>query len=295
MNTTKFYSVSVLAFLAMLLSFNSNADDYFRTATHKGTLISVKPIIINDSVSPHDINDYFSFQVNSKARVLITLTNLRDDANLGLYDANNKMLGISTNQARANETIQANLAPGKYVVRVASNRLIADTTYTLKIATGLRGGIPVPNPRPAPIPRPVPNPIPRPNPIPIPRPTPAPQPAPPQIGQIFIRGLSYADHTAQARLPQRQASVNGSFNLSVSSMNFNSGTVKVILQDVNRSGGFGSTVFELKSFTRQGSRLVVRGPGLPHIFANRTYHLTVFQYLPGGVRNYASLGNITLR
>ena len=52
--------------------------------------------------------------------------------------------------------------------------------------------------------------------------------------------------------------------------------------------------FELKSFTRQGSRLIARGPGLALIFAD---HLP-----PNGVsiftrrvRNYASLGNITLR
>ena len=53
--------------------------------------------------------------VHSQARVLVSLLNLKDDANLGLYDASNKVLGMLTKRGRDDEHIQVNLAPGKYV------------------------------------------------------------------------------------------------------------------------------------------------------------------------------------
>ena len=261
-------------------------------ARYVGTLGS-RPIILNDSVSSHDTNDYFRFSLRRGTRVTITLTNYNDNANLGLYDSRGRMLGLSTRLGRQTDQVVKNLGAGSYTVRVASYKKPprgpwSNTNYTLRISSY--------SPKPAPRPvlnRPV---TPRPSPRPVvTRPaTPRPNPRP-RVGTTVIRGIRYQDHSAGTSLSPSTTSVSGSFSISSSTLNFNTrGTLKVVLQDVARPGNsFGVTAFQLRNVRRVGNRLIVQGPGLP-LFRNRTFHVSVFIYT-GSQNLHANAGRITFR
>jgi len=142
-------------------------------------------------------------------------------------------------------------------------------------------GIPVRQPVPARTPRPTPPPS-----TPPPRP-PASQP----VGQVFIRGLPYEDHSANTRLGSSTVQAGQSFRIESTSLPLD-GQIRVTMQDVNRGNGFGVTAYQLTNVRRAGNALIVQAPNLP-VLTNRTYHIAVFVY--GSTNRTANAGRLTIR
>lgn len=259
---------SVLVLLFLFCAFKAMADDTFQTARYIGAT-TLRTLSVNGNVNANDVNDYMAFQVTTPGNYLLTLGNMTANASLGIYDHTNKILGLSTNPGNQQETIRVSLSPGRYVVRVASWQLINNTNYTLSITNQ---SIVV---RPTPIPRP------------------APTPAPPQIGKIVIRGIPYNNHSNYTTMSTNRVLLGDYFNINSRTLNFNPGTVKVVLQEVNRGGGFGHTVYELRGINRYGNSLQVQAPWL-QLFKGRTFYVSVFQYT-GAQNNYAQAGQITFQ
>ena len=102
------------------------------------------------------------------------------------------------------------------------------------------------------------------------------------VGQIYIRGLRYNDHSGNTTLAPAVANLGGVIEIASSSLFFEMlpgaapRTVQVLLQDVNRPvNSFGVTVFELTSMVAAGTTLQVQLPLQP-VFQGRSFHVTVF-------------------
>lgn len=254
---------SILLLSSLLTSFTTFADDTFQTARFIGTL-QTKAISFSDNVNANDVNDYFYFQVNQATNIQVALTNLTADASVGLYSSTGTMLTMSSNPGTQNESMSQSLQAGKYIVRVASWQLINNANYTLTISNKSIVFNPIPRPAPA-----------------------------PTISKIVIRGIPYNNHSPYSKISTNQVLLGDYFNIKSSTLNFNQGTVKVILQDVNTSGGFGINVYELKGINRYGNTIQVQAPWL-QLFRNRTFHVSIFQYT-GNENNYAEVGRITFQ
>lgn len=167
-------------------------------------------------------------------------------------------------------------------MRVTSWQHQANTRYRLTLKNSLR--ITVPGPRPGtgiggPFPRPLP---------------PTRPPHTPNLGTIVVRGIPYVDHSPYTNLSVKTVLLGDYFNINTQTLNFNNqGTLKVFIQDVNTPTGLGVTGFELKGVHQYGKSLQIQAPWL-HLFKNRTFHVTVFQYT-GQKNNYAQAGTITFK
>ena len=273
--------MKLLCLLLLLPSLNTFADDTHATSQWIGT-VGNSPLVIANSVSSHDHNDYFSFDVAVKGTYQLTLDQLRDNASLGLYRLDGSLVGYSVNQGTQPEKLSYQLNRGRYVVRIASWQLSATTTYRLTIKNASVVITPGPtNPR---------NPLPR-HPR-LPRPTrPTRPPHTPQLGQIVIRGIPYVDHSKYATLSKSQVLLGDYFNIDTQTMNFNQGgTVKVFIQEVNGHTGLGVTGYELRGVHKYGKNLQVQAPWL-QLFRNRKFNVSVFHYT-GQKNHYAHAGII---
>lgn len=86
-----------------------------------------------DWVGQADANDYYRFDIDETSDVTITLSNMQDDANLYLYDANGTRLARSyTPGTAADESIEITLEAGTYYARVLRNSS-ANTDYLLTL------------------------------------------------------------------------------------------------------------------------------------------------------------------
>ncbi|MBF0159015.1 MAG: pre-peptidase C-terminal domain-containing protein [Magnetococcales bacterium] len=87
-----------------------------------------------DFVGVRDPSDYYQFQLATAANVSLGLSELEGDADLVLFDSNDRMIAYSINNGQDAEQIQANrLAAGNYKVWVC--QLTGDSTrYTLSLS-----------------------------------------------------------------------------------------------------------------------------------------------------------------
>ena len=80
-------------------------------------------------VGSADLNDYYKFTVAGGGTLSLSMTELRNNADLGLYDSNGVLLASSTRTGTLSESISRTLTAGTYYVR--SLAIGGDTTYTL--------------------------------------------------------------------------------------------------------------------------------------------------------------------
>jgi len=121
------------------------------------------------------------------------------------------------------------------------------------------------------------------------------------VGDIYIRGLRYNDHSRNASMSPTSLTNGGTISVYCSSVNFsmlnNSGyRFTVALQDVNRGDGYGVTAFQLRSVRVNGNMLYVDVPfdAMYNYLRNRTFYLTVTIIGPQPW-HYVYPGTITLR
>jgi len=268
---------AIMLLYTILFFFNPNAwaDNTHQSAAYIGT-VGPQPKVIFNQVSNHDHNDYFSFDVTISGQYQFTLDQMTDNASLGVFRIDGSLIGYSINQGTTPEVLKYQLNKGRYVVRIASWQLTANTNYRLTIKN--QSLVVRPPSRPI-------NPWPR-----IPRPN----PTSPQLGNITIRGIPYFDHSRYASLSTSQVLLGDYFNLNTQTMNFNQGgQVKVFIQEVNGHSGFGITGYELRGVNAYGKNLQIQAPWL-HMFKNRKFNVTVFQYT-GSKNHYAHAGVITFK
>ena len=121
--------------------------------------------------------------------------------------------------------------------------------------------------------------------------TPPQRPANQPVGQVYIRGIPYQDHSANTRLSTATIQGGQSFRIESTTLPLD-GQIRVTMQDVNRGNGFGVTAFQLTNVRRSGNTLIVQAPNLP-LLKNRTYHIAVFVY--GATNRTANAGRLTIR
>ena len=120
------------------------------------------------------------------------------------------------------------------------------------------------------------------------------------VGEIYIRGLRYQDHSRNASLHTASLVNGGTLAISCGSLNFsqlnNRGyRFSVVLQDVNRPNGYGVTVFQLRSLRVSGNRLFADVPfdASYNYLKNRSSVVTVFVIGPQPW-HYVHAGTISL-
>lgn len=91
---------------------------------------------VTGSVSVNDIDDYYRFQLDNIATVRIDLTGIPvgADYDLYLYDASGGPVTVSNNSGSVNETIQTQLASGRYYIRIYSLNYADPNIYQLRWA-----------------------------------------------------------------------------------------------------------------------------------------------------------------
>ncbi|NJR60910.1 MAG: hypothetical protein HC769_20040 [Cyanobacteria bacterium CRU_2_1] len=160
------------------------------------------PLRKNVARAAIDQKDYYVFDLKSSGSLTVSLSRLRADANLEIFNSAGRSLGRSNKRGRANESIALNNASAGIHYVLVSSAARAQTRYLLSLSTissfpaitplpvsGLGGGVERPvspgggpgggSPSPSPSPNPNPSPSPNPNPSPSPNPTPAPVPVDP--------------------------------------------------------------------------------------------------------------------
>lgn len=76
-------------------------------------------LVVNNALARREFADYFSFSVNTRGNVNLTLNNLTADADLRLYDADGDTITTSSASGAAAEHISRSLNAGAYVARVS--------------------------------------------------------------------------------------------------------------------------------------------------------------------------------
>ena len=97
-----------------------DSDGTFPTATNIGGLGDYEA---SDSIGLQadgyrDINDYRKFTISEKSKFSLNLTNLKQNADVELYDADQVLLKSSRKSGQADESISDVLTKGDYYVRV---------------------------------------------------------------------------------------------------------------------------------------------------------------------------------
>lgn len=121
------------------------------------------------------------------------------------------------------------------------------------------------------------------------------------VGEIYIRGIKYLDHTRNTSMSPTVVQGGGFFTIVTRSLFFQGvpGSerydVRVILQDTaappNSSGGVVS--YRLTNVRAQGQVLTAQAPDHP-VLRGRSYHVTVFLIGPQPM-HYAYAGVLTVR
>lgn len=98
---------------------------------------SLKPKAINfsDSIGGNDASDYFRASLKSRTSVELSLTGLKQDANLQLLQKSGKVIKQSNKKGKSDEAIKLTLDSGVYYFHVVGTS--KETGYTLR-ATGNR-------------------------------------------------------------------------------------------------------------------------------------------------------------
>jgi hypothetical protein len=112
-----------------------DSDGTFPTATNIGGLGDYEA---SDSIGLQadgyrDTNDYRKFTISEKSNFSLNLTNLKQNADVELYDANQVLLKSSRKSGQANESISDVLTKGDYFVRVLPKGS-AGTSYDLNMS-----------------------------------------------------------------------------------------------------------------------------------------------------------------
>ena len=89
-------------------------DDTFDTANR----IDSTAIISDDVDVSFDISDFYTFNLSEESTVDVLLTDLFDDADIALYDADRNFIQSSTNAVFDDESIVADLPAGDYFLEV---------------------------------------------------------------------------------------------------------------------------------------------------------------------------------
>jgi hypothetical protein len=105
------------------------------TAWNMGTLSSQQTY--QEFVGGTDVSDYYQFTLTRKQWVNLHLTNLIQDANLQLSDANGAVIQSSTNADNWDEAINLELDAGTYQLEVSAE---AETSYYLSLSGSGYGG-----------------------------------------------------------------------------------------------------------------------------------------------------------
>jgi hypothetical protein len=109
----------------------------------------------NDAVSSSDINDFYRFDLTESGRFTLSLSGMRADADVQLFNSRGEQIARSINGGSLSESIVSQLTAGTYYVRVYSFAG-SNTSYSLRLETAASttpNPTPVPNP-PTPIPTP---------------------------------------------------------------------------------------------------------------------------------------------
>ncbi|MFN6540285.1 MAG: pre-peptidase C-terminal domain-containing protein [Nostoc sp. EkiNYC01] len=108
-------------------------------ALNVGSLTSVRTF--SEDIGDSDNYDYYRLQLDGNSNLIVNLSGLSGDANLGLYNSNSSGIVFSSNAGTANETINRNLAPGTYYVLV-SKFSTGTTGYNLQLSPTSLGTTP---------------------------------------------------------------------------------------------------------------------------------------------------------
>ncbi|MBD2413823.1 hypothetical protein FACHB389_24300 [Nostoc calcicola FACHB-389] len=108
-------------------------------ALNVGSLTSVRTF--SEDIGDSDNYDYYRLQLDGNSNLIVNLSGLSGDANLGLYNSNGSGIVFSSNAGTANETINRNLAPGTYYVLV-SKFSTGTTGYNLQLSPTSLGTTP---------------------------------------------------------------------------------------------------------------------------------------------------------
>ncbi|NJR64473.1 MAG: hypothetical protein HC772_02725 [Leptolyngbyaceae cyanobacterium CRU_2_3] len=114
-------------------------------------------------VGSRDVDDYYRVTLSEGGSIKLLASGISGDVDLQLLNGNGAVLGKSTNQGKANESISQNVGAGTYFVRVSpfSN---AKSNYTLDMASNYTGNTNNPIASPTPSSTPGSNPTPSSNP-----------------------------------------------------------------------------------------------------------------------------------
>ena len=116
-----------------------------------------------------------------------------------------------------------------------------------------------------------------------------------QPARIIIRGIPYEDHSSKTRLSKNNVFLGEFFSIFSSTLRYNRyQDIRVVMEDVQRSGGFGVTIFRLTNVRFSGKTLTAQIPMLA-FFRNRTFAITVFVFERGQPNRYAAPGYLRIR
>ena len=100
----------------------------------KNISITGESITYTDWVGITDSNDYYHFNLTQSSNFELSLTGLREDANVQLLDSSGNALISSTNFWFIDESIEAQLLPGDYYIRVYPDYSNDNTNYDLTVS-----------------------------------------------------------------------------------------------------------------------------------------------------------------
>jgi len=95
--------------------------------------LNSEPKAFRDFVGTNDQYDFYKFRVSARSSFQATLTNLRANADMRLYDQQGRQVALSAKGGQKPELIREQLASGSYYIRVS--RKSGNTSYKLTAAT----------------------------------------------------------------------------------------------------------------------------------------------------------------
>jgi Cadherin-like/Bacterial pre-peptidase C-terminal domain len=115
-------------------------DGTFETAAELGTVGVAGSLFKSDSIGTaqsygRDENDYSRFSITDMTNLRVSINNLTQNANFELFNSDRLRIGAATLDGTATDSINLNVAPGLYYVRVVPGDALASTDYGLSITT----------------------------------------------------------------------------------------------------------------------------------------------------------------
>ena len=105
----------------------------FSTAFNLGVLSG--NLTITESVGSNDLADVYQFTLNQAGEFSLSLEGLSGDADIGIFDSNGTLIGVSENASTEGESLSGTLDAGVYYVNVSSYDGI-ETNYNLNLFAG---------------------------------------------------------------------------------------------------------------------------------------------------------------